>query len=166
MPLFVLDNLRSAFNVGSVFRTAESVSPAGVILTGICCRPGGRKLAHTARGTQATVPWRYFREVREALLWCRGTGRRLVALEGGDGALPLWEAGLGDGDALFLGNEAEGLCPEVLRGADVRVRFPQSGRRDCINVSSTAAIAAAEIARGRWYREPAGAGQLRGGRLT
>ncbi|MBD3369839.1 TrmH family RNA methyltransferase [Candidatus Fermentibacteria bacterium] len=149
MPLFVLDNFRSAFNVGSVFRTAESVTPAGVILCGICCRPGNRKLAHTARGTQSSVPWRYFQSLEKALRWVSGTGRKIVVVERKAGAVPVFDADLDLSSAFVLGNEALGVAPEAADWVHQAVYFPQSGRRDCINVSSMAAVVGAEIQRRR-----------------
>lgn len=149
MPLFILDNLRSAYNVGSVFRTAEALHPCGVFLTGICCRPGNRKLAHTSRGTYAAVPWRYFQEAVEAVEWAIESSRTVVAVENSSGALPLWEANFSLSSAFILGNEALGVEEELLNMAHQKVYFPQTGERRCLNVSSTAAIIAAEIQRRR-----------------
>jgi 23S rRNA (guanosine2251-2'-O)-methyltransferase len=150
MPLFVLDNFRSAYNVGSVFRTAESVYPAGVLLTGITVRPGSRKLARTARGTQATVPWRYFDTPSEAVDWAKGTGRTVVAVESGTpGSVPLHMAGFPVSSAFVLGNEALGVSEAVLEAADMLVHVPQSGERNCMNVSGVAAVLAWEIQRRR-----------------
>lgn len=149
MPIFLLDNLRSAFNVGSVFRTAEAVSPAAVFLTGICCRPGNRKLGHTSRGTHASVPWRYFRLAREAALWAMESGRTLVAVENTEDSGIIWEAEIPPSSVFMLGNEALGLDPALSGMAQLKVRFPQTGSRKCINVSSTAAIIAGEIQRRR-----------------
>ena len=150
MPIFLLDNLRSAFNVGSVFRTAEALYPAAVFLTGICCRPGNRKLSHTSRGTYAVVPWRYFNKAADAAIWAKDSGRMLVAVENSEDAVPLWEARFDLSSAFMLGNEADGLNPEIAEMADLSVYYPQSGTRKCINVSSTAAVIAAEIQRRKW----------------
>ncbi len=150
MPLFLLDNLRSAFNVGSIFRTAEAVMPAAVFLTGICCRPGNRKLSHTSRGTHAIVPWRYFSKAADAAIWARNSGRMLVAVENSEDAVPVWEASFDLSSAFMLGNEAEGLHPAIARMADVSICFPQTGKRKCINVSSVAAVIASEIQRRKW----------------
>lgn len=149
MPVFVLDSFRSAFNVGSAFRTAEAVSPAAVFLTGTCAVPGNRKLAHTARGTQDEVPWRYFPRSPEAVAWLAATGRRIVAVEGGPGSVPLFDAPFETGDAFVFGSEALGIDPGVESSADLRICFPQSGRRRCMNVSSILALVAAEIQRRR-----------------
>lgn len=150
MPLFILDNLRSAFNVGSVFRTTEALHPAAVFLTGICCRPGNRKLSHTSRGTYATVPWRYFKQAEDAAIWAKDSGRMLVAVENSEDAVPIWEADYDLSSAFMFGNEADGLSPVLARMADISIYYPQSGIRKCINVSSIAAIIAAEIQRRKW----------------
>jgi 23S rRNA (guanosine2251-2'-O)-methyltransferase len=150
MPIFVLDNFRSAFNVGSVFRTAEAVSPAAVFLTGICCLPDNRKLRSTARGTQASVPWRYFEDSVEAVEWARASGRTVIAVENTSEAIPIWEAPFASSPAFLLGNEALGLDPALIGAADLCVFFPQSGARNCINVSSTAALVAFELQRRRF----------------
>jgi tRNA G18 (ribose-2'-O)-methylase SpoU len=147
-PLFVLDSLRSAFNVGSVFRTAESVSPAGVILTGISARPGGRKVGRTSRGTHSIVPWRWFRSATEAVEYIR-LNRIVIAAENTPDAVPLHLADFPLNSAFVFGNEADGISPEVLGICQMKVVIPQSGVRGCINVSSTAAMIAWEIQRRR-----------------
>ena len=157
MPVFLLDNLRSAFNVGSVFRTAEAISPCAVFLTGICCRPGNRKLAHTSRGTHAAVPWRYFGSAVNAARWALSSGRTLVAVENSVDSSPLWDADIPLSAAFMMGNEALGLDPALSKMAHMKVMFPQSGERRCINVSSTAAIIAAEIQRLRHSAQVDGA---------
>ena len=153
MPLFVLDNFRSAFNVGSVFRSAEAVSPAGLLLCGICCRPGNRKLARTARGTQASVPWMYFSEVLEAMDWARRSGRLIIAVENVPDAVPIWDVPFKASPAFVLGSEADGLHRDVVGAADVCAYIPQSGTRTSINVASAAAIAAFELQRRRLIEE-------------
>ena len=149
MPIFILDNLRSAFNVGSVFRSAEAVHPAAIFLAGICCLPDNRKLKRTARGTQASVPWRYFQRTSEAVEWAAAAGRTIVAVENTQDAIPIWDARFPSSPAFLMGNEAEGLDPVLTEAADVRVFFPQTGDRTCINVSSTVAMVAFELQRRR-----------------
>ena len=147
-PLFVLDSLRSAFNVGSVFRTAESISPSGVLLAGISARPGGRKVGRTSRGTHGLVPWRWFESTAEAVRYAR-TGRIVVAVENTADAVPLHLADFPLDAAFVLGNEADGISDEILDMCQMKVIIPQSGIRQCINVSSTAAMIGWEIQRRR-----------------
>lgn len=147
-PLFILDSLRSAYNVGSVFRTAESISPCGVVLCGITAKPGGRKVGRTSRGTHALVPWRWFDSAREAVEMS-GHGRLTVCVENTPDAIPLHLAEFPMASAFVLGNEADGISADVLEMCSMKVAIPQTGRRLCINVSSTAAMLAWEIQRRR-----------------
>lgn len=155
MPIFILDNFRSAFNTGSVFRTAEAIAPCGLFLTGITAKPPHRKLAHSARGTQNIVPWKYFITVIEACNWAVETGRKIIVLEASETAQEsLWNASFSVSDAFILGNEALGVDEQVLSMADMHIYFPQSGYRKCMNVSSIAAILAAELQRRRKSHTP------------
>jgi len=147
-PLFVLDSLRSAFNVGSVFRTAESISPSGVLLAGISARPGGRKVGRTSRGTHGLVPWRWFPAAAEAVRYAQ-CSRMVVAVENTHDAVPLHLCNFPLDAAFILGNEANGISDEVLEMCQLKIIIPQTGQRSCINVSSTAAMIAWEIQRRR-----------------
>lgn len=151
-PLFVLDSLRSAFNVGSVFRTAESISPSGVLLAGISARPGGRKVGRTSRGTHGLVPWRWFESAVEAVSYAQ-PGRIIVAVENTADAVPLHLADFPLDAAFVLGNEADGISDEILDMCQMKVIIPQSGIRRCINVSSTAAMIGWEIQSRRLKRK-------------
>ncbi len=147
-PLFVLDSLRSAFNVGSVFRTAESISPSGIILTGISARPGGRKVGRTSRGTHGIVPWRWFGKTTDAVKHIQ-KHRMVIAVENTPDAVPLHLADFPLDAAFVLGNEADGISSEILEMCSMKIIIPQSGLRHCINVSSTAAMIAWEVQRKR-----------------
>ena len=147
-PLFILDSLRSAFNVGSVFRTVESISPAGILLTGISARPGGKKVGRTSRGTHGLVPWRWFPSSIDAVKYSR-INRMVIAVENTSDALPLHKADFPLNAAFVLGNEADGISDEILAVCQMKIIIPQSGLRRCINVSSTAAMIAWEVQRRR-----------------
>lgn len=148
-PVFILDGFRSAFNVGSAFRTAEAVYPSAVFLCGVCAVPGNRKLAHSARGTQNCIPWMRFEQAEDAAAWASATGRRIVAVERTESSISMLDAGFLPSDAFVFGNEALGISKPVLDGADMVVHFPQTGFRDCLNVSSVIAMVASEIQRRR-----------------
>ncbi len=74
----------------------------------------------------------------------------LVAVENSSDAVPVWEARFELSSAFMLGNEADGLNPDIAGMADISICFPQSGIRKCINVSSIAAVIASEIQRRKW----------------
>jgi len=148
-PVFILDGFRSAFNVGSAFRTAEAVYPSAVFLCGVCAVPGNRKLAHSARGTQNSIPWMRFERAEDAAEWASATGRRIIAVERTAGGVSMLDAGFLPSDAFVFGNEALGISKAVLDRSDMVVHFPQSGFRDCLNVASVIAMVAYEIQRRR-----------------
>lgn len=147
--IFILDGFRSAFNVGSVFRTAEAVQPAAVFPCGISARPGGRKVGRTSRGTHALVPWRWFPTALQAARWAEAAGFRLLVVENAPGAVPMHRAELPGRTALVFGSEAGGVSDRVREIGYETVFIPQAGERGCINVSSAAAMAGWEIARRR-----------------
>lgn len=134
--------------MGSIFRTAEAISPCGVILCGITARPGGRKVGRTSRGTHSLVPWRWFEDAVSAVE-LTSENRMIVSVENHPDAVPLHLAGFPLNSAFILGNEADGVSEGVLKMSDMKVVVPQSGERLSINVSSTAAVIAWEIQRRR-----------------
>lgn len=139
----VVHDVRSAYNVGSVFRTADSAGLAGVVLTGFTPTPVHRGVAKTALGAEDSVPWRHIEDVHAALAELRGEGYAIAALERTpaavapaevpDDAFPL---------ALVLGNEVHGVPRDVLDAADVVVGLPQYGVKASLNVSVAFGIAA------------------------
>ncbi|PIE52257.1 RNA methyltransferase, partial [Candidatus Fermentibacteria bacterium] len=101
-----------------------------------------------SRGTHATVPWRWF-ESSVAAVKAAAPGREIIAVENTPDAMPLHQASFSPSAAFILGNEAEGVSKEALELSAARIIIPQSGTRQCINVSSTAAVIAWEIQRRR-----------------
>lgn len=147
--IFILDGFRSAYNVGSVFRTAQALSPSAVFPCGISALPGGRKVGRTSRGTHSLVPWRWFPDAVQASMWALDAGYGLFAVENSPGAVPLHTAVFPRNTALVLGNEAEGVSPGVCALASGALTIPQSGERRCLNVSSVAAMVGWELLRRR-----------------
>jgi tRNA G18 (ribose-2'-O)-methylase SpoU len=139
----VAHDLRSAHNVGSIFRTADSAGLTGVVLTGFTATPDHRGVAKTALGAEEAVPWRHVADVHDALRELQAEGYTVAALERvpeavglgdvPDGAFPL---------ALVLGNEVHGVPPDVLAAADLVVGIPQYGTKASLNVSVAFGVAA------------------------
>lgn len=133
--VLILDNLRSAFNVGSIFRSAECLGLKELWLCGITATPDNPALAKTARGTADRVAWRHFKDTREALVEARNQGRALYALETGPQATSVFAAGFILPLALVLGNESLGLADGVLRLCDRIVCLPVQGWKNSLNVA-------------------------------
>ncbi|MGH7143272.1 MAG: TrmH family RNA methyltransferase [Planctomycetota bacterium] len=145
----VVDDLRSQWNVGSIFRTAEGAGWAGLRLCGITPTPPAKGLCKTALGAEQHLPWRYHAQVVEALEQCRAEGRTLVALEQTADAVDLNLYRPGRKLALLVGNEVVGVSAEALALCSDRVRIPMAGRKASLNVAVAFGLAAFTLA-GAW----------------
>lgn len=149
LPLvFVLDNIRSAFNVGSIFRTAECLGAEKIFLCGYTPNPTQWKVEKTAMGTQEHLAWEESPHILECLESLKDQGYRLVALETAQSATDLYEEFSPKPTAFILGNERFGLDPEILKLIDEVRIVPLRGRKNSLNVGVTAAIAGFE-----WMRQ-------------
>ena len=149
-PLVVVaDNLRSALNVGGLFRTADFLGAEAVWLCGYSATPEHPQVARSALGAERTVPWRRFDDIREALAALRADGRRICALETSSRAVPVEAAAVAWPAALLLGSERFGLDPDVVAAADDCLAIPGHGAKNSLNVVSAFAIAGHAL-RLRW----------------
>jgi tRNA G18 (ribose-2'-O)-methylase SpoU len=138
-----LDNLRSTYNVGSLFRTADGVGVEQIHLCGITPTPGHPKVAKTALGAETRVGWRYYRNALQAAAELKAAGVQLWALEIHPQARSLFEMRpLQDHAlALIIGNEVAGIDPGLLAASDQIVQLPMLGHKRSLNVASAGAIA-------------------------
>lgn len=149
LPLvFVLDNIRSAFNVGSIFRSAECVGAERVILCGYTPTPAQGQVEKTAMGTQDFIAWEEGRKLLECLEALKEDGYRIIALETAANAQELYEPFIQEPTAFVLGNERFGLDPEILKVLDETRIIPLRGQKNSLNVGVTAAVAGFE-----WMRQ-------------
>ncbi len=143
----VLDNIRSTYNVGSVFRTSDGAGIDKLYLCGITPTPEHPKVGKTALGAENYVPWEHSWSVTETVLELKKQGFRIIALEGGSSAvnifdaLPVLRQG-GQPIALAVGNEVSGVDPEVVAAASMSVYIPMEGQKESLNVASAFGIAA------------------------
>lgn len=138
----VLDNIRSAYNVGAMFRTAECAYISELILCGITAKPPHKEVEKTALGTTQLVPWRYFPDTVEAVQALKNEGWRIVAMEITDESVPIQTIGAEHFPvALVVGNEVSGVDDRVLSLADLVVEIPQYGQKESLNVAVAFGIA-------------------------
>lgn len=135
MRVVICDNLRSAWNVGSIFRTASALSYDEVALCGVTMTPPSSKLKETSRGVEDVVPWRSFTETSSAFEYYRDQGFSLVALETGAASLSPTNWDAGDRVAWILGNEAKGIASELLSRVDEVLELPIRSEQASINVA-------------------------------
>ncbi len=148
-PITVIaHDLRSAHNVGSVFRTADSAGLEGVVLTGFTPTPDHAGVGKTALGAQDVVPWTQTESVLEAIETLRAKGYTIAALERVPGALEVEEVEANAFPlALVLGNEVWGVPDDVLEAVDLVIGLPQYGVKASLNVSVAFGIAAYGLVR-------------------
>ncbi len=162
LPLFVaLENVRSAFNVGSIFRTSDAVRLGGLVLAGYTARPPNEKLAKTALGSELAVPWEGVEDGALAVRALRSRGARVLAVERTDRSRSLYEVDLSPPLGLVLGNEIEGIGEACLAECDGEIDLPMAGLKNSINVATAYGIVVYEVWR-RWGLE----GALGPGRIT
>lgn len=153
IPLrLVLDQIRSAFNVGSVLRTADGLGIEKVHLTGYTPTPLEDKTARTALGSEASVDWDHTADVTSLFPLLKSQGLRLIAFETSEDAIDLQEPFIPEPTAFVFGNERFGLSPDLLALCDEVRILPMHGQKNSLNVGVMAAIAAYEWRR-QWTRQ-------------
>lgn len=138
LPLVVvLDNVRSAMNVGSFFRTCDAFGVERLMLCGICAVPPSREIYKTSLGAELSVEWEHFDSTEECLRKLREEGYELVAVEQIDGAALLENDSVSsDGKyAYVFGNEVEGVGQAAVDMCDRAVEIPQMGTKHSLNVA-------------------------------
>ncbi len=150
LPLtVVLDDVRSLYNVGSVFRSSDAFRVEAVYLCGITATPPHPEIHKTALGGEDSVAWRYFNTATEAVQSLHDDGVTVYSIEQVEGSTKLQNLQL-DTDkryAVVLGNEVKGVHQEVVDMSDGCLEIPQFGTKHSLNVSVTAGLVIWEVAK-------------------
>ena len=138
----VLDNVRSAQNVGSFFRTADAFGIEHIALCGISATPPNREIHKTALGSEMSVAWSYYNTTLECVDKLRNEGYKIIAIEQIEGATMLdnFCANKGEKYALIFGNEVDGVDQAVADVVDGAIEIPQVGIKHSLNVSVSAGV--------------------------
>ena len=141
-PLYlVLDNLRSVFNVGAIFRTAECFGIAKIYCCGYTPLPSSKKIAKSAMGTENLVEWEHFENTLDALKSIRENKIKIYGLELTSQSKNINNFTPNLPAALILGNEALGISESILKKCDEILYIPLYGSKNSLNVSSAATVA-------------------------
>lgn len=143
----VLENIRSAFNVGSIFRTAECFGLQRLWLTGYTPTPEMKHTQATAMGTHEHVTWSHMASLQQAEAQLHEGRIPVIALEHTNNSTPITKFAFPMPCALILGNERYGVDRSILRTADHTVHIPMYGRKNSLNVGIAFGVVAAEIRR-------------------
>ena len=151
LPLVVvLDDVRSLYNVGSIFRTCDAFRVEAVYLCGITACPPHPEIHKTALGWEDSVDWRYFPSAQEAVEALHQDGFFVYAVEQVEGSTMLQDLQLPPGQlhAVVFGNEVKGVHQEVVDMCDGCLEIPQYGTKHSMNVAVTAGIVIWEMSLG------------------
>lgn len=143
LPLIVvLDDVRSMYNIGSVFRTCDTFRVEALYLCGICQTPPSTEIHKTALGAEDSVSWKYFKTTLEAVAELKKEGYQILSIEQVEHSTKLQTFVPKEGQqyAVILGNEVKGVHQEVVDISDGCLEIPQLGTKHSMNVSVTAGI--------------------------
>ena len=149
--IIVLENIRSAYNVGSVFRTADAFLIEAIYIVGYSAKPPHKEIKKTALGAEETVEWKYFKTTTEAIDELRSKGFQVFAAEQAEGSYLLHEIKTEPEEkiAIIFGNEVTGVEQSVMEISDGCIEIPQLGMKHSLNIATAAGVVLWELVRGR-----------------
>ena len=138
----VLENIRSAYNVGSVFRTADAFLLEAIYITGYTCVPPHKEIKKTALGAEESVTWKHFANASEAISSLKKDGYKVYAVEQAMNShqLQLVDFKNNDKIAVIFGNEVTGVEQETILQCDGCIEIPQLGTKHSLNIAVSAGI--------------------------
>lgn len=153
VPLVVVvDNVRSLYNVGSIFRTSDGAMIERLILAGFTPHPPRKEIEKTALGSTKSVPWQYTKHAVSVLRDLKEQGYKICCLELTDKSIPYYDIKISDFPlCLIIGNEIIGVSKEAIEISDCSIEIPMFGTKQSLNVAVAYGIAVFELTR-IWHR--------------
>jgi len=150
--MVVLDNIRSLYNAGAFFRTADACAVERLVLCGITPRPDQgarqrRSIAKTALGAEDTVPWEYEPRTGDAIAKAVASGYHVAIVETSPGAVDLYDWTPSWPVCLVFGHETDGVARDLALQVDTHVRIPMLGHKGSLNVATAAGVVLYELLR-------------------
>jgi 23S rRNA (guanosine2251-2'-O)-methyltransferase len=147
-PIYIiLENIRSLYNVGAIFRTADAARIKKVFLCGITGHPPNNQISKTALGAQDSVPWEYHADSHELIVSLKKDGVRVIAIEQTEQKKSIWTQKLISPVCFIFGYEIEGIAQETLDLCDDALEIPMFGFKGSLNVSIACGIVIFEALR-------------------
>ncbi|MCF6276954.1 MAG: RNA methyltransferase [Candidatus Magasanikbacteria bacterium] len=142
----ILPNIRSCHNVGAMFRTADAFGVSKLFLCGYTACPPKPQIDKVSLGAEKWMKWKHYKSAKRCINILKKKGVKIVALEQSEKSVLLQKAKFSGPIALVVGNEVDGVNPEILKMCDEVVHINMQGRKESLNVSVAAGIAMYEIA--------------------
>ena len=136
----IAHNIRSLWNVGSLFRTSDCFGVEKLYLTGYTATPPRREISKTAIGAEEWIPWEQADDPKEVIEQKRKDGYRIVALELTDDAVEIAKYEPPEKVCLIIGHEVTGVSDDLLKLADDVIKIPMFGKKESLNVSVATGI--------------------------
>jgi len=146
MKYLVLENIRSAYNVGAMFRTADGAGVDKIFLVGYSPTPTDRfariqpEIKKTSLGASESIPWEHFTEPQPLIEKLKKEAFTVVPVEQTESSVSLQVFTIPENVAYIMGNEIEGVSKEFLAAADTIIEIPMLGEKESLNVSVAAGI--------------------------
>lgn len=152
----VLENVRSAYNVGSVFRTADAFLLESIFLTGYTCYPPHKEIRKTALGAEDTVNWQHYPNAAAAIATLRELHYEVYAVEQVHGSISLEQFQVKPGSriAVVFGNEVTGVEQATVGLCDGCIEIPQLGMKHSLNIATAAGVVLWELIRPQLLANP------------
>ena len=145
----VLENVRSAYNVGSVFRTADAFLIEAIYITGYTAKPPHKEIRKTALGAEETVSWKQFANATEAVKTLKQDGYKVFAVEQVVNSISLEKFDAAGKIAIIFGNEVSGVEQSTIAVCDGTIEIPQLGMKHSLNIATAAGVVLWELVRNR-----------------
>jgi len=151
-PISILvENVRSVYNVGAIFRSADGFGATKIYLTGYTACPPREDLHKTALGAEDAVPWEYYKNPLEAVRIIKKAGISLVLIEQTKISKSIYEIDYEFPICFIVGNEVNGVSEQISELADIHAELPMLGIKQSLNVSVAVGIVGYEFSRN--YRQ-------------
>ena len=146
----VLENIRSAYNVGSVFRTADAFLLQAIYICGYTAHPPHKEIKKTALGAEESVEWKYFKNIQQAIDELKENGYKVYAVEQAENSIKLQAARFSQEKiAVIFGNEVTGVEQLTIEQTDGCIEIPQLGMKHSLNIATAAGVVLWELIRSR-----------------
>ena len=138
----LLENIRSAHNIGSVFRTADSFLINEIILCGISAQPPNKDIRKTALGSSESVEWKYEKNIEAAIQKLKDEGNKIISVKQTTNSISLenFKPSKNSKYAIIFGNEVNGIEQRTIDLSDMAIEIPQYGTKHSLNISVAAGI--------------------------
>lgn len=141
----ICHNIRSLYNIGTMFRTADALGANQLFLTGYSGRPPRKEISKVALGAEESVPWQHYKSLSYLIKKLKKQGVTIVALETGDKSIDYRNFKPNFPIALIVGNEVRGLSQSTLKKVDFVIELPMKGIKESLNVGVAMAVAGYHI---------------------